>query len=211
MHVRFRHHVRLLLTATIAAIGWLNGFSPAHAETITYSFSGVGNGTAGGNAWSGDFTFVFTGNTANVYGPSSGEYFQYSLGGTFSEGSYSASLQANNIVVVNTDPSFPRLGFYNSTVDNGGTIQNSVFTSYALATALGPITETGPNLLPTFNSNGDGFGTTGGQTIELLGMTSLTFTATVVPEPSSLLLAGLASSGVGAGLIYRRRRRTHRS
>jgi hypothetical protein len=175
----------LFLGGIVVALAFSN---PVRAGMITYTFSGVGNGTVDTTAWSGDFTFKFTADTANIFGPSGGEFFQFNLGGTFSEGSYSATLLADNIVVVNNDPNFPRLGFFNSAVDNGGVIQNSTFTTYDLSTSFGPITGTGSNLLPTFNPSGDGFGTTGGDTIEVLGMTSLTFTAATVPEPSTLVM-----------------------
>ena len=94
------------------------------------------------------------------------------------------------------------MGFFNSTFDNGGTIQDSTLVTYALATAFGPITETGTDLLPTLNSSGDGFDTTsGGPTVELLGITSLTFSAstlTAVPEPASLALLGAGLIGLAA-------------
>ncbi len=207
---RLPRHFRPALSWFIAAIVLLTAGSTTRAALITYTFSGVGNGTIDETAWSGDFTFVFSGDTANVSGPSGGEYYQYALGGTFSEGSYNATLDANNTIVVNTDPSFPRLGFFNSTVDNSGLIQNSAFASipYDLSTSIGPITGTGSNLLPTFNSVGDGFGTTGGQTVELLGMTSLTFTAAIVPEPSSVVLLAIGLAIGSAGLLRGWRKRS---
>jgi PEP-CTERM motif len=209
MHPRTRRLFRPILVGLFAAIAGLASGVPVRAESITYTFTGVGNGTVDSTAWSGTFTFVFDADTANIVGPSGGEYFQLNLGGTFSEGSYSATLLSDNFVVVNTATATPRLGFFNSTVDNGGTIQNSAFTTYTLATEIGPLTGTGSNVLPTFNSDGHGFGTTGGQTIELLGMTSLTFTATLqsVPEPSSVVLL---ASGLAAGLALLHRRRKAR-
>ncbi len=204
MHLLSKRHFRLLLAGFGAVVAGLAFSNPARAGVITYTFSGVGNGTVDTTAWSGDFTFVFTADTANITS-GGGEYFQRNIGGTFSEGSYSATLVADNTVVDNTAPSTPRLGFFNVTFDNGGTIQNSTFTTYNLSTSLGPITGTGSNLLPTLNPSGDGFGTTNGHTIELLGISSLTFTASAVPEPSSLAL--LAAGLAGCGLFLRHRHR----
>jgi hypothetical protein len=196
MHPISRPRIRPILMGLGAAVAWLTLCLPTRAEPITYTFTGVGSGTVDANPWSGDFTFAFTGDTKNITS-GGGEVFQLSIGGTFSEGSYTATLLADNVVGVNNDPSFPRTGFFNSTIDDGGTIQNSSLTTYELATSFGPITGTGANLLPTLNTSGDGFGTTGGQTIELLTMSSLTFTASAVPEPSSLVLM---ATGLAAGL-----------
>lgn len=176
--------------ALAAAVSALPG--SARATPITYTFTGVGTGDVGTTAFSGAFTFTFSGNTTSITS-GGGEFRQDGIGGTFSEGAFNGTLLSNNAVIVNTDPLFPRLSFFNSTFDNGGTLQNSVFSSYALATALGPITvTTGPNLLPTLNAIGDGFGTTGGgPVIELLSISSLSFSATV-PEPTSLAMFGAA-------------------
>ena len=58
----------------------------AYAETITYTFSGDGAGTINGNAFSGDFSFVFTSDTSDV-APFGSEYINQTLAGTFTEDS----------------------------------------------------------------------------------------------------------------------------
>ena len=194
--------MRLLFAGSVVAMVCLMIAAPAHAGPITYTFTGVGNGTVDQTAWSGDFTFVFTTDTANITS-GGGEYRVDGIGGTFSEGSFSGTLLSDNAVVVNNDPATPRVGFFNSLFDNGGTIQNSTLTTYHLDTPFGPITGTGDNLLPTLNPNGDGFDTMGGQTVEILGITSLTFTASV-PEPSSVVLLGTGLAAIG--FFVRRRR-----
>ena len=142
MRTQLRHHFCPLLAGSIATLLWLSVGLSAHAGPITYTFTGVGTGTVDGVGFSGDFTFVFTGDTANVT-PSGGEFRQDGIGGTFSEGSFSGTLLADNAVVLNPASATPRVGFFNSTFDNGGTIQDSSLTSYSLATSFGPITGTG--------------------------------------------------------------------
>jgi hypothetical protein len=205
MHLRARPIFRLILGALAAVTVSLACGAPARAGEVTYTFTGVGNGTLDGTAWSGDFTFVFTANTSNITsGGVPPEFFQRNIGGTVSEGSFSATLNSDNTLADNNDPSFPRFGFFNSTFDNGGTIQNAAFATYQLATAIGPITGTGSNLLPTLNTDDHGFDTVDGHNFELLGITSLTVTASV-PEPSSLVLAAIGLAA-GCGLFLRRRK-----
>jgi hypothetical protein len=196
-------HLRALVVGFAAVASGLAFSMPARAGMVTYTFNGVGNGTVDSTAWSGDFTFVFTADTSNITS-GGGEFFQRNIGGTFTQGSFSATLNADDTVVVNNDPSTPRLGFFNSTFDNGGTIQNPLFTTYDLSTSFGPITGTGSNLLPTLNTLGHGFDTTDGHTVELLGITSLTFTATAVPEPASVTLF---ATGLAACALFLHRRR----
>jgi hypothetical protein len=80
---------------------------------------------------------------------SGGETLIFGIGGTFVEGSFTETLNNDYAVVDNTDPLFPRPGFFDSAFTDGVVIQNAAFETYFLKTTLGPITETGANLLGT--------------------------------------------------------------
>jgi len=130
------------------------------------------------------------------------------VGGTFAEGSYSATLTATQHIIGNADPSFLRMNLFNSTIDNGVGFNDPSLAGYALNTSFGPVTVNAPGtptsfLTPTFNGTGDGFSTTGGDTIEFTALTSLTFQASVVPEPSTW--ATMILGFVALGLMAHRR------
>jgi hypothetical protein len=199
-----RARCRPLLAATGVIALWLGLGNPARAEVFNYTFTGDGNGTVDGAAWTGSFTFTFTADTSNITS-GGGEFFQRDIGGTFSDSTFSATLLSNNTLADNTDPATPRFGFFNSTFDNGGTIQNPAFETYHLDSSIGPITGTGDNLLPTLNGDLHGFGTADGHFVELLGITSLTVTASpqAVPEPASLVLLAVGLVGGLAGVHAR--------
>ncbi len=56
----------------------------AHANSITYTLSGNGAGNINGTAFSGDFSFVLTSDTADV-SPFGTEFLNTTLAGTFSQ------------------------------------------------------------------------------------------------------------------------------
>lgn len=200
----------LLVVATVALAGWTLGTArEAKATPITYAFTGIGSGDItipgflGPVFSSKTFTFTFNGDTSTIL-PSAPSFYQFGIGGTFSEGAFTDSLNADNIVTVNNNASTPRIGFFNSVASDGGAIQNSAFLTYSLATSLGPITGTGASLLPDLG--GGTFDLGGGATVELTDIISLTFTATLgaVPEPGTLALFG--TSLLGLGWLRRRQR-----
>jgi hypothetical protein len=78
---------------------------------------------------------------------------------------------------------------------------NAAFASYALATPIGPLTGSG------FASGTlASFATTGGDFVIAFATSPAIFTATTVPEPSSLALCGFAGA-MGVGISWRRRQR----
>ena len=138
---------RSVIAATGAVALWLGLGTPARADTVfNYTFTGVGNGTVDSVAWSGNFTFTFTAPTSNITS-GGGEFFQRNVGGTFSDSNFSGTLLSDNTLVDNNDPATPRFGFFNSTIDNGGTIQDSSFATYQLARLLASAPS--PGRMPT--------------------------------------------------------------
>jgi hypothetical protein len=182
--------------------------SPSDAAPITYTFTGVGSGTIDTSAFSGQFSFAFTGDTSNVQ-PDAPFYRLFNLGGTFTAGSFSATLTSNNVIVATADSTIPRINFFNSTVTAGLGFQDPALTGYDLMTSIGPVTVSAPGtstsfLLPTFG--GGSFITTTGIAIAIAENSSLTFEASVsaVPEPSTWAMLILGFSGLSF-IAYRRR------
>jgi hypothetical protein len=198
-----RRAIYAIVFAAIAA-------SAAQATPVTYTFDGTGSGTADGTAFSGSFSFVFVGDTTAIDTSGAPFYRLSSLGGTFTEGAFTANLTSTNTIVATADVTIPRINFFNATFDNGLGFQDPSLTGYQLATSFGPVTVSAPGtltsfLLPTFNSAGDGFATSGGL-VEITGDTSLTFQAAIsgVPEPSTWAMMILGFFGVGF-MAYRRK------
>jgi hypothetical protein len=206
---------RIVRGAIIAAV---IGVVPiaAHATPITYTFTGVGSGTANGVAFTDTaFTFVFTSDTTDIDTSGAPFFDLHDVAGTFTEGSYSATLAPTVTIVATEDASFPRINFFNADVTNGLGLNNSALATYDLSTSIGPITTPPGFLTPTFPGAGDppssGFATIGEGSVIFTADDSLVFTAALqtppppVPEPSAIVL--MTAGVLGMGLIYRRSRR----
>jgi hypothetical protein len=165
-------------------------------DTCYLPFAGIGAGTINGNAFSGAFTFVFTADTSAIDTSGAPFYRLNNIGGTFSEGDYSALLAPTITSVATASAQFPRINFFNATFDNGLGINDPALAAYNLFTSFGPLTVTDQsqppsNLLPTFGAGS--FLTVGGDHIAMTRNTSLTFSAVArsVPEPMTLVLLAI--------------------
>jgi PEP-CTERM motif len=196
---------KLICAVLFATAGCLLPTSTAHATPLDYTFSGNGGGTINGVAFTGAFNFTFVGDTTQIQ-PFGSEFILPNATGTFSEGGTTYVVDPIFGIISNPDPLFPRVGFFNSDITNGLTINNSAVAGYNLGSALGPITAPNPGdpsslLFPTLGGT-TGFSLDSGlDKLILTSDYSLTFTAappSAVPEPSTfaLLTAGIAGIGV---------------
>jgi hypothetical protein len=187
----------LVLLAAVAVL--FCGAKRASADGITYTESSIASGSIG----STDFTNVavtitFVGDTLNVTGSSG--LFLNSLGtAAVTIGGIGTFAFTDSLYVFDSQPN-SAVGISDSTVvDVLDTLKNSAFGTYDLTTAIGPVTGTSG-----FNP-GFAYGTAHGSLIFNTMDANSTFTATTstaVPEPSSLLLLGVAAF---AGLVVVRR------
>jgi hypothetical protein len=193
-----------------------------HALPATYTFSGTASGTlfdatgAPTDFMDQLFSIVLSADTAAIDATGAPFFRLDNIGGSFAEGAFTGTLSPFVTIVVNADPAFERVNFFNPTFDNGlGFSGHPGLNGYDLSTSIGPLTVPDPInaplgfLNPTLGAGS--FALEDGGSVHFAGNTSLTFTANVtggtVPEPATLLLVGV---GLAAVAIGRRRTGTQR-
>jgi hypothetical protein len=170
---------------------------------ITYTEQALASGTLGGHTFTNALvTLTMVGNTGTVSG---GSGFFTNTTGTFTlnvagigTGTFTDSME----VFDNQTFSPAAAGFGDITA--GGSVLdtfNSAFATYDLTTSIGPTSGT------RFINPGLGFNTTLGVFI-ISSAGDSTFTASTVPEPSSIFLLGTGLMGL---MAMRRSRNKHRS
>lgn len=203
MKRRFLLAVALLLALSIG------GAANLRADLITFTFTGIGNGTLGASAFTDAlFTIVATGDTATRETVAPGIFDIEPLAvtidiaglGLFNVTSASRVFVNQNVLAVG----WSRAGNGGSDIYNLSPIAS--LSTYDLLTSFGPVNDATP-FFSQFNSS---FGviTTNGGNLAVTSARNATFQAvvqnTAIPEPGTISLLGLGLAGVA--LAIRRKR-----
>jgi hypothetical protein len=176
-----------LAGAVLATFISLCGCVGAQATSIIYTFSGVGSGDLGADAFNNaSFTITSTADTSQIINPMPGILHVPDMTATISvSGVGSGTFDISTINVDGQDGN-ARVGF-SDPVQNLAIlfVENAAFATYDLNTPIGPLSGA-----PSFNS-GAQFGTTAGN-FSLTSVSTATFQATAVPEPGTISLFAVA-------------------
>jgi hypothetical protein len=200
------------ILVVFALIGILGGI--ALAAPITYTLSTTATGTLGASPFTDALVSVtLTGDTTNVTaGPPPYTDVVVNPGSaTVSVSGLGTGMFTDSIEIVDTLSDTAVLGgpavlILDNTSGTGILLQTgSVFTSYDLRSSLGPITGTGgvasgSHMTPIFPTTAGNLTWAVGQSLG-----TSTFTASTVPEPTSLTLFSVGLLGL-TGLCLRRKR-----
>lgn len=171
--------------------------SPAFAQPILYTLSGNANGSLGGTPFSNAaFSIESVADISQITTLQPGILGVLAATDVTIAGFSRATFQFTNRVVANQN--FSRIGV--GDFDQNLAVlfmDHAAIQSYGLNTAIGPLT--GP---PIFGFSS--FFPTSAGAMNFTGVFNVSFSAVVVPEPSSLILVGLA---IAAGCRGRRHAR----
>jgi hypothetical protein len=184
------------------AISLLAIANPVHADSITYAETAIGTGNLGSSPFANSLvTITLTSDTSLVAGSPGSIQINFGTATVTVAGVGTATLTDPLLWAFN-NPSVSGAGISDVTVNHLIlATNNSVFTSYDLRTAIGPISGSvgfNPGFIPT---------TLGGFDLTSVFGSVSTFSAVVsaVPEPSTVILIGSGLVALVCADLKRRR------